>query len=136
MSETNSGTGSGPGDQYPPGQGAPPEPPPPPDFAARPPPPPPGAGSNEFVDESGASLWVRALYMVLFGFVAYVVLIVVFVASALQLVVFLVGGKPNAELRHFGREMLNYLTLVIRFLMFLDDTKPFPFSPFPKDGTP
>ena len=93
----------------------------------------PSEPHNAYVDESGASLWVRALYMLLFGLIAYVVLCVVFFVSALQLIVFLVTAKPNAELRHFSREAARYLGILVRFLLFLDDAKPFPFSPFPSE---
>ncbi len=123
------------GPDHQPGSG-PPTPPPPDYSAPSAKDPGPATPPNLFVDESGASLWVRALYMILFGCIAYIVLILTFLASALQLIVFLVAGKPNEELRHFGREMLSYLTVMVRFLVFLDDKKPFPFSPFPSAGAP
>ena len=122
------------GPEYAPGAGLP----------TTPPAPSPGDGPkdgssekpNAYADESGASLWVRALYMILFGVIAYVVLWLVFFASVLQLIVFLVTAKPNPELRHFNREAARYLGIVVRFLLFLDDAKPFPFSPFPAESEP
>ncbi len=85
-----------------------------------------------FVDQSGQSLWIRALFMLGFGLIAYVALWILFFLGLLQLVVYLINRAPNDDLRLICRELIGYLAVVLGYMTFVRDEKPFPFSPFPK----
>ena len=96
-----------------------------PDGSESQPGPQPGAPQKE-------SLWERALFMLLFAVIAHF-LVWIFIASCvLQLIVYLVTEKPNDELREFMRKVLAYIGVTFAYLGFLQDEKPFPFSPFPQ----
>jgi hypothetical protein len=70
--------------------------------------------------------------MVLFAVIAHF-LVWIFIASCvLQLIVYLVSGTPNDELKEFMRNLLAYIGVTFAYLGFLQDEKPFPFSPFPR----
>jgi Domain of unknown function (DUF4389) len=76
-------------------------------------------------------LWTRALFMLLFAVIAHF-LVWIFIASCiLQLIVYLVSERPNDELATFMRQLLAYIGVTFAYLGFLQDEKPFPFSPFP-----
>jgi hypothetical protein len=77
-------------------------------------------------------LWERALFMVLFAVIAHFLLWIFIACSALQLIVQLVEKAPNAELKEFMRKLLAYIGVTFAYLGFLQDEKPFPFSPFPQ----
>jgi hypothetical protein len=96
--------------------------------------PSPGAGSAQASAQRPAGpepLWVRALYMVLFGLIANFLLAIYLASCVLQIIVIAVSQKPNSELREFLRNVLAYIGVTLAYLAFLDDQKPFPFSPFP-----
>lgn len=82
-------------------------------------------------DGESESLWIRALYMVLFAVIGYGLLLLFLALCGLQLLVLLVTAKQNVELRKFTRELLAYIGVTLAYLAFLQDEKPFPFSPFP-----
>ena len=100
--------------------------------------PPPGPEINPSPDQAappspaGAEpLWIRALYMLLFAVIANALVYIYLASCLLQLIVIAVSEKPNAELRGFLRGVLAYIGVTLAYLAFLDDQKPFPFSPFP-----
>lgn len=100
--------------------------------------PPSSASPESERDSSGPQSeppWIRLLYMILFAAFSYGVLWVFLALSLLQFIVFIVGGKPNDELRGFSRRLLHFMGAVLAYLSFMSETKPFPFSPFP-DGSP
>jgi hypothetical protein len=76
-------------------------------------------------------LWIRALYMLLFAVIANALVGIYLAACLLQLIVLAVSEKPNVELRDFLRSVLAYIGVTLGYLAFLDDQKPFPFSPLP-----
>ena len=79
--------------------------------------------------------WQRALYMVLFGLIAYVTLFFVYFLSVVQFILAIINGQKNDNLRHFASRINAYLTQVLQFLSFEVDTVPFPFSALPgSDG--
>jgi hypothetical protein len=96
--------------------------------------PPEPAKERRWLDESGQNLWVRALFMILFGVIAYVAMLVLFLLAAVQLVVYLVNQAPNQDLRQISKELVGYIAVVLDYLVFARDEKPFPFAPFPRVG--
>ena len=75
--------------------------------------------------------WQRALYMVLFGLIAYVALLFVYFLSVVQFILAIINGQRNNNLRYFASRINTYLTQVLQFLSFEVDTVPFPFSALP-----
>jgi hypothetical protein len=69
--------------------------------------------------------------MVLFAIIANFLLAIFLAASLLQIIVIAVSEKENAELREFLRAVLAYIGVALAYIAFLDNQKPFPFSPFP-----
>lgn len=84
-------------------------------------PPPPTAGAP-------ANLGVRILYMLFFAVVFWLACWVLAASALLQLVLTVLGGRPNADLARFGVALARYCRQVIEFLLFATDIMPFPFS--------
>jgi uncharacterized membrane protein YeiB len=101
------------------------------DYTSQPPEP---AGERRWLDASGQNLWIRALFMFMFGVIAYVAIWVVFLLALIQLIVYLVNQSPNRDLRQISQELVGYLSVVLGYLVFARDEKPFPFAPFPRGG--
>lgn len=73
-------------------------------------------------------VWMRILYMLLFVVVYSVVEVLVVAATVLQLGFVLVSGDRNARLQDFNESLSRYVYDVLRFIMFVSDHKPFPFT--------
>ncbi len=78
--------------------------------------------------------WQRALYMVLFGLIAYVALLFVYFLSVAQFILTIINGQKNDNLCHFASRINAYLRQVLQFLSFEVDTVPFPFSALPESN--
>ena len=77
-------------------------------------------------------LWERALFMVLCAVIAHGLVWIFIGCCVLQLIVFAVNERPNDELKELMRKLLAYIGVTLAYLGFLQDEKPFPFSPFPQ----
>ena len=86
-----------------------------------------GDGSDDWV----VGLLVRALFMIGYSFVAYVVLWALIIMAIVQFVVVCVQREPNNDLKRFSRSMVQYLFELFAFICFATEEKPFPFGPFP-----
>jgi len=77
--------------------------------------------------------WVRLLYAIGFGFIAWVMfwLIVLFLAP-LHYIVLAITGKPNEELKEMTLRAVHYLVELLVFVTGTGEEKPFPLGPFPK----
>lgn len=80
---------------------------------------------------AGKPLKVRLLYMLGVGVLGYFTFNALVLLSIVQFVYIAVNKSKNEEIAHFSRNLLNYLGEVLAFMLFLDDTPPFPFAPFP-----
>lgn len=76
--------------------------------------------------------WVRALYLLLFGFINYFLQILSWAVALFQLVAYLFVEKPNQRLCNFGKQLSGYSYQILLFLTFNSDKKPYPFSDWPK----
>ena len=77
--------------------------------------------------------WVRLLYAVGFGFVAWVMFwLIVLLLAPLHYIVLAITGKPNEELREMTLRTVHYLVELLVFVTGTGDEKPFPLGPFPK----
>ena len=75
--------------------------------------------------------WIRFLYMVLFGAALYVGAAVLFLLVVVQMLFKLFTGQTNDRLAEFGDSLGAYFHWIIAFLSYREETKPFPFSPWP-----
>ncbi len=84
---------------------------------------------------AGKPLRVRLLYalgVVVLGYFTFNALILL---GIVQFIYIAVNKSKNEEIAHFSRNLLSYLTEVLAFMLFLNDTPPFPFAPFPGNET-
>lgn len=77
------------------------------------------------------NIWLRALFMVLFGMLYSLAGTVLFVVAVLQFIFVLMGSAPNARLLAFGRSLGSYVQQLVNFQTFNTEEKPFPFSDWP-----
>jgi len=75
--------------------------------------------------------WIRLFFMAIFAIVSYVVQILVWIVSAVQFVITIVTGKNNKNLLHFGEGLSIYAFHIMKFLTYVTEEKPFPFSHWP-----
>ena len=74
------------------------------------------------------SQWVRILYMVFYAVACWVSLIVLPVIIVCQVVISLITGEDNKNLRDFGGKLSAYLHNALDYLLYVDETKPWPFE--------
>jgi hypothetical protein len=77
---------------------------------------------------TNANQWTRILYMLLFGVILYLVMMVLCVVVVVQVVFALLIGNPNSEIRRFSGDLVRYLREIAAFLTYTDETKPYPFQ--------
>ncbi len=76
--------------------------------------------------------FVRLLFAIGYGFVAWFVMHVIFVLAAAQFVVIAVNGRANDELKAFCTTLIQYEWELLAYITFVRDEQPFPIGPFPK----
>lgn len=74
---------------------------------------------------------LKALYLILFYIIGYVVWILTVAISVFQFFYSIFLKNPNQNLLNFGKSLNQYLYEITRFISFNTDTKPYPFSPWP-----
>lgn len=77
------------------------------------------------------ALWLRVLYMIIFGIAFWILGWTLTVTTILQLLVRLLNGRPSVELQKFGAGLGLFASQVIEYLTFRSDKLPFPFSAWP-----
>jgi len=77
---------------------------------------------------TNSNQWTRILYMLLFGVILYLVMMVLCVVVVVQAIFALLTGKPNTEIRRFSGDLVKYLRDIAAFLTYTDETKPYPFQ--------
>lgn len=78
------------------------------------------------------SIWMRALYMIVFGILYSVAEIVVVAVVVFQFFCVLFTGAKNAKALDFGRSLSIYIYQILRFETFDSEYLPFPFGDWPK----
>lgn len=74
---------------------------------------------------------IRALYMILFFFVSYIVWFIILAVAIFQFFASLLMKGPDQRLENFGRGLGLYYNEMIRFLTYNTEQKPFPFDTWP-----
>lgn len=75
---------------------------------------------------------VRLLYMILFMIIKSVAIFVFYFVALFQFVYTLFKNAPNKDLLDFNQGLSTYLYQIFLFVGYNTETKPFPFSPWPK----
>ena len=88
--------------------------------------------TNEAVKENVCKkeIWCRLLYMILFGIVLYVVLMLLGLVVVVQIIYAFVTGKANDDIKQFGSQLAHYINQIVLFLTFNENRRPYPFNPF------
>ncbi|MCL4471355.1 MAG: DUF4389 domain-containing protein [Sulfuricella sp.] len=77
------------------------------------------------------NIWLRGVFMILFGIFYSLAGTVLFVVAVLQFFFVLLGSAPNDRLLAFGRSLGSYVQQLVNFQSFNTEEKPFPFSDWP-----
>ena len=77
------------------------------------------------------SIWLRGVFMILFGILYSLAGTVLVVMAVLQFIFVLTGSAPNTRLLSFGRSLGSYVQQLVNFQTFNTKEKPFPFSDWP-----
>ncbi len=75
--------------------------------------------------------WIRLLFMLLFGFIGYMIRFVALVLVVLQFFTVLFTGISNPKLLQFGKLLSSYTYQILLFLTYNSEEKPYPFGPLP-----
>ena len=78
--------------------------------------------------------WIRGLYMLLFAVFLAVAKVVTGVVVVVQFLFSVFSGETNDNLRELGAGLSRFTYLVMMFLTYNSDDKPFPFQPWPRDA--
>ncbi|HMM14314.1 MAG TPA: DUF4389 domain-containing protein [Parvibaculum sp.] len=81
-------------------------------------------------------IWLRFVYMIVFGFLANVAFSLAIFLGLVQLVVLLVTKEKNEDLRLFSRNLVQYIWECLAFVVFAREEKPFPLGKFPSVNSP
>ncbi|MCK4504768.1 MAG: DUF4389 domain-containing protein [Candidatus Aegiribacteria sp.] len=76
---------------------------------------------------------IRGAFMLLFFVAARCVGVLVSVITLFQFLCALIAGKPNGNVKHFGRNLSLYAAEIIQFLSYSTDRKPWPYSKWPEE---
>lgn len=77
-------------------------------------------------------IWIRLLYMVVFGVLTTIARLVIVVIAILQFLLVLVTGDDNSNLRNAGQTIAKWTLQAYYFLTFASEDKPFPFDDWPE----
>jgi hypothetical protein len=75
--------------------------------------------------------FVRVLYAIGFGLLAWLAFDLIVLLALVQFVVFAISGRTNDELKAFSLSLIQYIWELLAFITFVRDEQPFPIGPFP-----
>lgn len=95
-----------------------------------------GYASSGAPDSAGRdyqrSLFIRLLYMIGYGVLAWMLFGLVLFLALLQFIVGVLNKELNEELRGFTRRAIVYLTDLLAYVTFIKEDKPFPLGKLPE----
>jgi len=77
-------------------------------------------------------LWIRLIYMIIFGLLSALARIVVCLVAAVQFFLVLLTGEDNKNLRSLGDGIAQWTQQTYLFLSFASEHKPYPFQDWPQ----
>lgn len=86
-------------------------------------------------DTDNRAIWRRALFMLLFAVIYQVVKIVILFVVVFQFLCILISGDRNRQVLELGQSLSRYVYEILRFMTFNSERLPFPFSPWPENGS-
>ncbi len=88
---------------------------------------------DDFINSfTNGESWLRLLFMLAFTVVLYLFIApIVLVIMVFQAAFSLVTGNSNANLRAFSAALSKYVYQILQFLTYNNERKPFPFADFP-----
>lgn len=92
-------------------------------------------GDESAMQPNGRSIWMRALYMLLFVIIYSIAEILVAVVAVFQFLCVLITGSRNWQVLDFGQSLSTYVYEILLFETFNSERLPFPFADWP-DGAP
>jgi len=90
--------------------------------------------NEEQTEEDDASIWIRGLFMLLFGVIAHIAELVIGLVMLVQFILKASTDKTNINLLVFGDQLSKYIFEIIQFQTFNSEEKPFPFNSWPKSS--
>lgn len=79
--------------------------------------------------------WIRVVFMLAFAVFLYLVIApVILVLMVVQALFAVITGEENGNLRFLGSALTVYVSQILEFVTYNSETKPFPFSDFPRAG--
>ncbi|MCH8263906.1 MAG: DUF4389 domain-containing protein [Proteobacteria bacterium] len=79
--------------------------------------------------------WIRVVFMLAFAVFLYLVIApVILVLMVVQALFAVITGEENENLRFLGSALTVYVSQILEFVTYNSETKPFPFSDFPRAG--
>ena len=86
---------------------------------------------NNRTNFANPDLWIRLIYMVLFGLLSWLARVVVLIIAAVQFLLVLLAGSGNHNLRRLGDSIARWTQQTYLFLSFASEQKPYPFQDWP-----
>ncbi len=80
-----------------------------------------------------SSIWLRLVYMIIFGIAFNVAEFVILAVAVFQFLASLFTGEPNVRLARFGQNLAQYIRQIIAYVSFASEDLPFPFSSWPEE---
>jgi len=75
--------------------------------------------------------WIRLAYMLLFTLLLMAARLIISIVALVQLLIVLVIGADNENLRNLGQGLGKWVYQTVMFLTFNSNNKPFPFDEWP-----
>ncbi|TVZ41663.1 uncharacterized protein DUF4389 [Alteromonadaceae bacterium 2753L.S.0a.02] len=79
--------------------------------------------------------WLRLIYMLLFGALLHLAAAVMWIVCAMQFLFVITTGQDNYNLRQFAQSLSLFINQALQFVSYNSEQKPFPFAPWPQDGS-
>ena len=79
-------------------------------------------------------VWLRGLFILIFAVILYFAIILVWLVVVFQFVTKLLTGDLNRQLADFSGGLMRYISLILGYITFQADEKPFPFSSWPEEA--
>lgn len=76
-------------------------------------------------------LWIRLIYMLVFGLLTALARLVVAIIAIIQFIVVLFTGSANQNLCNLGQGVARWTEQAYEFLTFASELKPYPFHEWP-----
>ncbi len=74
---------------------------------------------------------IRLLFMLGYGFLAYLLIWPILALAVIQFGFHLIEGIPNARLANLNWRIISYLIQILDFICYRSEQKPFPFNSLP-----